>query len=387
MQALEGIRVVDFSKWLPGQYCSMVLGDFGAEIIKIEDVGGEGTRSFFPQKEKGMSYWHLALNRNKKGVAIDLRTAEGIAIAQRLVSTADVLIEGFRPGFMAKLGLSYDEVAKTNPGLVYCSLTGFGQTGKYSQKPAHDLNIIGLAGISYLEAEQGGATVSDIQVSALGGAFNGISGILLALLARGRTGKGQYVDISLFNAAISEETTSISSLWGSEEQGVQPFGRVAHYYNVYKTKDDRYLSVGVIEPKFWRKMCTLIGREDISQRQMDFAHKEELSAILAAAFLKKTQKEWLALMGGEEFCLTPVCSLEEALGGDILAESQMLMEREEDLGRVRYVQNPIKLSDTPPIIARRAPRLGEHNEKVLGELGYSKEEIQTLREKKVINNS
>ena len=387
MQALEGIRVVDFSKWLPGQYCSMVLGDFGAEIIKIEDVGGEGTRSFFPQKEKGMSYWHLALNMNKKGVAIDLRTAEGIAIAQRLISTADVLIEGFRPGFMAKLGLSYDEVAKTNPGLVYCSLTGFGQTGKYSQKPAHDLNIIGLAGISYLEAEQGGATVSDIQVSALGGAFNGISGILLALLARGRTGRGQYVDISLFNAAISEETTSISSLWGSEEQGVQPFGRVAHYYNVYKTKDDRYLSVGVIEPKFWRKMCTLIGREDISQRQMDFAHKEELSAILAAAFLKKTQKEWLALMGGEEFCLTPVCSLEEALGGDILAESRMLMEREEDLGRVRYVQNPIKLSDTPPIIARRAPRLGEHNEKVLGELGYSKEEIQTLREKKVINNS
>lgn len=387
MQALEGIKVVDFSKWLPGQYCSMVLGDFGAEIIKIEDVCGEGTRSFFPQKEKDMSYWHLALNRNKKGVAIDLRTAEGIAIAQRLISTADVLIEGFRPGFMERLGLSYAKVVKTNPGLVYCSLTGFGQRGKYNQKPAHDLNIIGLAGISYLETEQGGATVSDIQVSALGGAFNGIAGILLALLARGRTGKGQYVDISLFNAAISEETTSISGLWGSEEQGVQPFGRVTHYYNVYKTKDDRYLSIGVIEPKFWRKMCVLIGREDISQRQMDFAHKEELSAILAAAFLEKTQKEWLALMGGEEFCLTPICSLQEALAGDILAESQMLTEREEDLGRVRYVQNPIKLSDTPPIIARRAPRLGEHNEEVLGEIGYSKEEIQTLREKKVINNS
>lgn len=385
MQALAGIKIIDFSKWLPGQYCSMVLGDFGAEIIKVEDICGDGTRSFFPQKEAGMSYWHLALNRNKKGLAIDLRTREGKDIVHKLISEADVLIEGFRPGFMEKLGFAYEQVAQENPKLVYCSLTGFGQTGKYKHKPAHDLNVIGLSGMTYLDAEQGGATVSDIQFSAMGGAFNGVSGILLALFARERTGLGQHVDIGLFNAALSEETTIISSLWGSEEQGVRPFGRLAHYYNIYKTKDGRYLSAGVIEPKFWRRMCELIKREDIIERQMDFAHEDELCNILAEAFAQKTQKEWLDLIGSEEFCLTPICSLQEALAGDLVAESNMLTEREEDIGRVRYVENPIKMSATPAAIDRRAPRLGEHNEEILMGIGYDKEEIKELSKKNVIS--
>ena len=387
MQALAGIKVIDFSKWLPGQYCSMVLGDFGAEIIKIEDIGGDGTRNFFPQKEDGMSYWHLALNRNKKGMAVDLRTSKGKEIALKLIKTADVLIEGFRPGFMVKAGLDYETVVKENPRLVYCSLTGFGQTGKYKHKPAHDLNVVGLAGMTYLEAGTGGATVSDIQFSAMGGAFNGVSGVLLALLARERTGRGQHVDIGLFNAAISEETTIISSLWGSQEQGVRPFGRLAHYYNIYRTKDGRYLSAGTIEPKFWRRMCELIGREDIMDRQMDFAHEGELCGILAEAFAQKTQKEWLDLIGNEEFCLTPICSLQEALSGDLVAESQMLAERQEDIGTVRYVKNPIKMSATPATITRRAPRLGEHNAEILGKIGYNSEQIEELIAKKIINDA
>jgi len=385
MQALAGIKVIDFSKWLPGQYCSMVLGDFGAEIVKVEDIGGDGTRNFFPQKEAGMSYWHLALNRNKKGLAVDLRTAEGKKIAHKLIANADVLIEGFRPGFMEKIGLDYESVAKENPQLVYCSLTGFGQNGKYKHKPAHDLNVVGLAGMTYLDAQSGGATVSDIQFSAMGGAFNGVSGVLLALFARERTGRGQHVDIGLFNAALSEETTIISSLWGSQEQGVRPFGRLAHYYNIYKTKDGRYLSAGVIEPKFWRKMCKLIGREDIVGRQMDFDHEEELCQILAEAFAQKNQQEWLALIGDEDFCLTPICSLQEALMSDLTMESQMLTERQEDIGKVRYVKNPIKMSATPAAINMRAPRLGEHTEEILGEIGYSTEQIEEFIAKKIIN--
>ena len=223
MKALEGIKVIDLSKWLPGQYCGMVLGDFGADVIKIDDIAGDSTRQFIPQKDKDMSYWHLALNRNKKGIAIDLRTEAGKNILRKLMLTADVLLEGFRPGFMAKLGLDYATVSKENPCLVYCSITGFGQKGKYKHKPAHDLNIVGLAGITSLD-DVGSACVADIQVSALGGSMNAVSGILLALFARERTGQGQYVDVSLYNTALSMEATAVSSLWGCQETGAEPFG-------------------------------------------------------------------------------------------------------------------------------------------------------------------
>ena len=279
MKALEGIKVIDLSKWLPGQYCGMVLGDFGADVIKIDDIAGDSTRQFIPQKEKDMSYWHLALNRNKKGIAIDLRTEAGKDILRKLMLTADVVLEGFRPGFMAKLGLDYATISKENPRLVYCSITGFGQTGKYKHKPAHDLNIVGLAGINSLD-DVGNACVVDIQVSALGGSMNAVSGILLALFARERTGQGQYVDVSLYNTALSMEATAVSSLWGCQETGAEPFGRIAHYYNIYKTKDGKYLTVGTIEPKFWQELCRLIGRDDLGNRQFDFAHGEELGQAL-----------------------------------------------------------------------------------------------------------
>lgn len=384
MKALEGLKVIDFSKWLPGQYCGMVLADFGADVIKLESLDGDGTRRFFPQKEPGMSYWHLALNRNKKDLALDIKTADGQDILHKLLRTADVFIEGFRPGYLAKYGLDYESMAKENPRLVYCSLTGFGQESKYCHKPAHDINVVGLAGMTYLDAETGGATVSDIQFSAMGGAMSGVNGILLSLLAREKTGKGQHVDIGLFNAAISEEITIIGSLWGSQEQGVKPFGRIGHYYNIYPTKDGRYLSAGTIEPKFWEKMCNLIGRPDLIGRHLDFEHTPEIIAILNAEFKKKTLQEWLDLMGEEDFCLTPICSLPEALQSDLVEQSKMLTSREEDMGTVRYVQSPIKLSDTPAAIEARAPKLGEHTMKILRSLGYMKEDIKKLREEQVV---
>ena len=383
MKALEGIKVIDLSKWLPGQYCGMVLGDFGADVIKIDDIAGDSTRQFIPQKEKDMSYWHLALNRNKKGMAIDLRTEAGKGILRKLMLTADVVLEGFRPGFLAKLGLDYATISKENPRLVYCSITGFGQTGKYKHKPAHDLNIVGLAGITSLD-DVGSACVADIQVSALGGSMNAVSGILLALFARERTGRGQYVDVSLYNTALSMEATAVSSLWGCQETGTEPFGRIAHYYNIYKTKDGKYLTVGTIEPKFWQEMCQLIGRDELFARQFDFAHGEELGQVLAEVFLLKTQAEWLTLINGRDFCVTPVCSLSEALASELTAESAMLTIRNEDLGAVKYLQPAIRLSDTPGSIARRAPRLGEHREEILSGLGYTAEEISKLKNDHII---
>lgn len=382
MQALEGIKIIDFSKWLPGQYCGMVLGDFGADVIKVEDVKGDVTRGFTPAKEPGMSYWHLMLNRNKRGITVNLKTPAGREVLLRLLKEADVFLEGFRPGYLKMLGLDYESVNKINPRLIYCSITGFGPEGKYKHMPSHDLNVIGLAGVA---APEDGTDISvpSVQVAALGGSLNAISGILMALYARERTGKGQLVNVDLYSSAINAEITAISSVIGCRETGMPSFGRTAsHYYSVYKTKDGRYLSIGTIEPKFWQKMCRLIDLPDLESRQFDFAHSAEIKEKLAAAFAGKTQAQWLELIGKDEFCVTPIRTLQEALDSSLTTEqSQMLVTKKEDFGDYTYVKSAAKLSDTPGTIRKRAPYLGEHTQEVLESAGYTKEEIAAMHEK------
>lgn len=382
MQALEGIKIIDFSKWLPGQYCGMVLGDFGADVIKVEDVKGDVTRGFTPAKEPGMSYWHLMLNRNKRGITVNLKTPAGREVLLRLLKEADVFLEGFRPGYLKMLGLDYESVSKINPRLIYCSITGFGPEGKYKHMPSHDLNVIGLAGVA---APEDGTDISvpSVQVAALGGSLNAISGILMALYARERTGKGQLVNVDLYSSAINAEITAISSVIGCRETGMPSFGRTAsHYYSVYKTKDGRYLSIGTIEPKFWQKMCRLIDLPELESRQFDFAHSAEIKKKLAAAFAGKTQAEWLELIGKDEFCVTPIRTLQEALDSSLTTEqSQMLVTKKEDFGNYTYVKSAAKLSDTPGTIRKRAPYLGEHTQEVLESAGYTKEEIAAMHEK------
>lgn len=382
MQALEGIKIIDFSKWLPGQYCGMVLGDFGADVIKVEDVKGDVTRGFTPAKEPGMSYWHLMLNRNKRGITVNLKTPAGREVLLRLLKEADVFLEGFRPGYLKMLGLDYETVSKINPRLIYCSITGFGPEGKYKHMPSHDLNVIGLAGVA---APEDGTDISvpSVQVAALGGSLNAISGILMALYARERTGKGQLVNVDLYSSAINAEITAISSVIGCRETGMPSFGRTAsHYYSVYKTKDGRYLSIGTIEPKFWQKMCRLIDLPELESRQFDFAHSAEIKEKLAAAFAGKTQAEWLELIGKDEFCVTPIRTLQEALDSSLTTEqSQMIVTKKEDFGNYTYVKSAAKLSDTPGTISKRAPYLGEHTQEVLESAGYTKEEIAAMHEK------
>lgn len=382
MQALEGIKIIDFSKWLPGQYCGMVLGDFGADVIKVEDVKGDVTRGFTPAKEPGMSYWHLMLNRNKRGITVNLKTPAGREVLLRLLKEADVFLEGFRPGYLKMLGLDYESVSKINPRLIYCSITGFGPEGKYKHMPSHDLNVIGLAGVA---APEDGTDISvpSVQVAALGGSLNAISGILMALYARERTGKGQLVNVDLYSSAINAEITAISSVIGCRETGMPSFGRTAsHYYSVYKTKDGRYLSIGTIEPKFWQKMCRLIDLPELESRQFDFAHSAEIKEKLAAAFAGKTQAEWLELIGKDEFCVTPIRTLQEALDSSLTTDqSQMIVTKKEDFGNYTYVKSAAKLSDTPGTISKRAPYLGEHTQEVLESAGYTKEEIAAMHEK------
>ncbi len=374
MNLLEGIKVVDFSKWLPGQYCGMLLGDYGADVIKIEDLAGDATRKFWPEKAPGMSYWHMMLNRNKLGVALNIKKDGGRQALTRLLAEADVFLEGFRPGYLARYGLDYETIHKINPRLVYCSITGFGQN---CHKPAHDLNVIGLAGLNSLD-DVGGACVSEVQVSAIGSGLNALSGIVMALLARERTGQGQQLDVNLYATALSMQVTGISSLWGCQETGDTPFGRTAHYYNIYQTKDKRFLTVGTIEPKFWQRFCDLIECPELEKRQFDFAHEAELKKLVASKIAAKTQKEWLELIGAAEFCVTPVCSLDEALQSQLTAQENMLQEQECDLGKLRYVSGPVKFSDAGAVISRRAPYLGEHTQEVLAAIGYSDEAISAL---------
>ena len=374
MNLLEGIKVVDFSKWLPGQYCGMLLGDYGADVIKIEDLAGDATRKFWPEKAPGMSYWHMMLNRNKRGVALNIKKDGGRQALTRLLAEADVFLEGFRPGYLARYGLDYETIHKINPRLVYCSITGFGQN---CHKPAHDLNVIGLAGLNSLD-DVGGACVSEVQVSAIGSGLNALSGIAMALLARERTGQGQQLDVNLYATALSMQVTGISSLWGCQETGDTPFGRTAHYYNIYQTKDKRFLTVGTIEPKFWQRFCDLIECPELEKRQFDFAHEAELKKLVASKIAAKTQREWLELIGSAEFCVTPVCSLDEALQSQLTAQENMLQEQECDLGKLRYVSGPVKFSDAGAVISRRAPYLGEHTQEVLAALGYSDEAISAL---------
>ena len=381
--ALQGIKVIDFSQWLPGQYCGMILADFGADVIKVEGVKGDPNRSFAPQLASGMSSWNLALNRNKRGITVNLKTEEGKDILKKLMMQADVFLEGFRPGFLQSKGLGYEAMHALNPRLVYCSITGFGQEGKYAKQPAHDLNIIGLSGMNFLN-DSGNVAISEVQVSAIGGSLNAVAAISMALLARERTGKGQYVDISLYNTALSMQIVSLASILGCRVTGDTPFGRRAHYYDVYRTKDGKYISVGTIEPKFWQKFCDLTGLPELKDRQYDFAHEEEIARIISDKLKTKTRDEWVALAENGTFCVTPVYSPDEVLDHDITAASGMLETRSEDIGPVTYLNAAIKLSDTPRRVRFRAPYAGEHNREVLGALGYTDEEISMLKAKGII---
>ncbi|MBQ2140148.1 MAG: CoA transferase, partial [Acidaminococcaceae bacterium] len=357
--ALQGIKVVDFSQWLPGQYCGMVLADYGADVIKVEGVTGDPNRNFAPRLAPGMSSWNLALNRNKRGITVNLKTEEGKEILKRLLKEADVFLEGFRPGYLQSKGLGYEDVKQINPRLIYCSITGFGQDSKYKQQPAHDLNIIGLSGMCFLN-DCGKVAISEVQVSAIGSALNAAAAISMALLARERTGKGQRIDVSLYNTALSMQIVSLSSIMGCRMTGDTPFGRCAHYYDVYATKDGKYVSVGTIEPKFWQKFCDMIGLPELKDRQHDFAHEEEITQIIREKLKTKTRDEWVALAENGSFCITPVNSPDEVLESDMTAASGMLETRTEDVGTVTYLHSAMKMSDTPGNIRFRAPYAGEH---------------------------
>lgn len=369
---LTSIRVLDLTRLLPGPYCTMMLADFGAEVIKVEDPkAGDYAREREPKMDEDSAFFH-ALNRNKKSICLNLKTEEGKDSFKKLVEKADVVIESFRPGVMKRLGLDYETLKKLNPGIIYCAITGYGQTGPYKHRPGHDINYISYAGLLELMGRRDekpivpAAQIGDIG----GGAMPATIGILLALFERQKSGKGQFVDISMTDGVLSWLSTlfsefSTNSIKPKRGEGVLSGGLAS--YEVYQTMDGRFISVGALEPKFWQAFCTTIDREDlipkltVAQNEQD-EMKREIQAIIS----EKTLDEWMSVFSGVDACVAPVLTFDEVLNNpQVQARGMIGFSEHSDSRDGEQIGVPIKLSETPGQFHSQPPKWGEHTEAIL----------------------
>lgn len=372
---LKGIRVLDLTRLLPGPYTSMMLADFGADVIKIEAPGeGDYARWYEPRKDQ-YSPMFCSLNRNKRSMTLNLKSDQDKNIFKDLVKTADVLIESFRPGVMKRLGLDYDELKKLNPKLIYCAITGYGQTGPYAEKPGHDMNFLSYSGLLELQGEQTGKPVlSSVQIGDLGGgALMGTIGILLAILERKQSGQGQFIDISMLDGAISWMQAILPEYLAFGEmpkRGASMLNGGKACYEIYQTKDDRYLAVAALEEKFWVNFCKVIGKEElIPKLDAPLEEQNKMKEVIQQRLSTKTLDEWMCLFEKVEACVSPVLNVGEMVKNPQVAARGMIEEVYiPGLGVTKQVANPIKLSRTRAGIYRLAPDLGEHNDEILAEL-------------------
>src|SRR5690625_3462411 len=361
---LTSVRVLDLTRLLPGPYCTMILADFGAEVMKIEQpVMGDYARSLGPKIGEISAFFH-SLNRNKKSVTLDLKSSTDKETFLEMVDDADVVVESFRPGVMKKLGLDYETLKKRNPGLIYCAITGYGQTGPYKDKPGHDLNYIGYTGLLNLMGRSDGppivpaTTIADIG----GGALPAAIGILIALFNRKETGEGQFVDIGMMDGVISWLQTVLPEYLATGEspsRGEQLLDGGNANYNVYETKDGRYLAVGAVEEKFWEKFCQTIGREDFIPLLHAPLHKQyQLKADVQKVIIEKSLAEWMDVFSNVEACVSPVNTLEEMVNDPQVNAREMIQTIiDEKLGEIKQIGIPIKLSKTPGKIRSLAPEM------------------------------
>ena len=396
MGVLDGIKILELARVPPAELPGMMLADMGADVLKIEtpEPGRPADEDWVRRTI------HTFTNRNKRSMTLNMKSAEGQEIFARLAAGADVIVEGFRPGVMKRLGADYETLGRRNARLVYCSLSGFGQDGPYRDYPAHDMNYLSLAGVLNLIGEPGRKPVIPLNLVAdyAGAGMHGALGIVLALFARERTGRGQHVDVSYLDTSVSllAATPNMRFFFSdglAPRRGEGFLGGSYPYYAIYETRDGKLLTIGCTEPWLWENFCTAIGRPELTRfaRKPDqfvrAANAEEEAARreIEAIIRTRDRDEWFALLTKADVCVGKVYDVEEMVRDPQLIHRRMIVDVEHPKhGRVRQVGVAIKLSDTPGTIRSAAPLPSEHTENVLKDLGLSAADIGRLRGKGVI---
>ncbi|MEM3360053.1 MAG: CaiB/BaiF CoA-transferase family protein [Candidatus Bathyarchaeia archaeon] len=393
---LKGIRILDLSRILTGPFCSMILADLGAEVIKVEmPRSGDDARLWGPPFIRGESAYFLCLNRNKKSITLNLKSEKGKAIIYKLVKECDVLLENFKPGVTKRLGVDYETISKINPRIIYCSITGFGQTGPYRDYPAYDIVIEGMGGLMGITSEpdrpprEVGIAIADI-----GAGMYAAIAILAALIAREKTGKGQWIDVSLLDSTVSLMTHMAANYFatgivpkrdGSTHPNIAP-------YQCFKARDGKYLTVAVGNDRIWRNFCEALGLADLAENPKfstnpkRVKNRDELIPTLEKIFLNKTRDEWIDILLKKGVPCGPVYAIDEVFRDPQVLHRKMLVEIEHPkAGTIKQIGIPMKFSETPGEIRTAPPLLGQHTDEILKNLlGYSEEEINQLRKEGVI---
>lgn len=388
---LSGLKMLDLSRLLPGPYCSLLFADLGMEVLKIEDPEqGDYMRLMGPIRKRDGAYF-LALNRNKKSMILNLKVKEGKEIFYQLIQTYDIILEGFRPGVMDRLGIGFRELEKRNPGVILCSLSGYGQDGPLRDRSGHDVNYIGLGGILELTGtKETGPLIPGVQIADIGaGAMMAAIAILSAVVYRNKTGKGQHLDIAMHDGVLSWLSIHAGKYLADGElprRGEMHLSGRYACYQIYPTKDGRYMSLGALEPKFWKNFCEAVGKEELIPKQfIEGAERVRIIEELRNLFRTKTQKEWTDFFKEVDACCEPILTLDEVFQNPHVLHRRMLIEYEHPVeGKVRQVGNPIKSSLFPFQTPTPSPQWGEHTLEVLKKIGYSKSDIDRFKEVKAI---
>lgn len=381
---LEGITVLDLSRQLPGPVATQILADFGADVIKVEDTGrGDDFRHVAPMIN-GVATRHMVINRNKRGLALNLKREEGRALFLQLAAKADVVFEQFRPGVVKRLGIDYDAVRAVNPKIVYLSLSGFGQEGPYRDVVAHDPNYLSIGGILSLLGRRGEApAMSGPQISDLAAAHMAAIGILVALRRAEQSGEGEYIDVALADSAFAMAVTALSSYVGSgtaPSRGEERHNGRYPWSDIYRCADGGYLTISAIESHFYRNLCHAVGHPEWETLQYaDDAKQEQIRTELQRIFLTRCRDEWFEALKDKELCISPVLSVAEAAQSEqTKARASLQPHIHPQAGEVPLLMTPIRMRHAPATIRRPAPQLGEHTAEILAGVGIGGAKLAEL---------
>ena len=379
---LTGIKILDLTRLLPGPMSTLHLADMGADVLKIEELSiGDYARLMPPMQNKNSVFFN-AVNRNKRSIAIDLTKEEGRQLFLKLSEKADVVVESFRPGVVNKLGIDYHTLKKNNPKLIYCSITGYGQTGPYRYKAGHDINFCAYTGVLDRGEEQ--PFIPNFQIAdVVGGSLNAAMGILAALVQQKITGEGQYIDVSIMDGILAHATPALAQVNYGEHgflTGALPC------YSIYKTSDNKFMALGALEHKFWERFCKAVEMEELVIFHMVADEQaEKVFMEVAAIFESNTQQFWTEKFKDIDCCLSPILSLKEALENEqVKARNMVELKNYPHEGEILQFGFPLKFSSFKFEVERSAPLLGEHTEQELLAIGYSTIEIAQLRKTKII---